>query len=326
MQANSRVLWTAVISACIAGFCWAEDDSEPAAAAKPEAGEYEPRSEIVLEDVQVTLIDKEEVPALEAGSLTTVFVQVGDFVKENEVLARIDDADAQLKKQRAQIDVKIARVRSENDVRIRLAKKSSEVLQAQVKRSEDAIADVRGAVSKTDLEKERLAVEKADLETEQATQDQQEEGFNLAVKENELAQAIRTVERRQIKSSIAGVVVDVNKHKGEWVEPGTTVFRILKIDRLRVKTMMDFQSVPPGMKGRPVTFVVDLPGRPQAEFPGKVTMVGFEVNAANGKHIEVWAEVENKNLLLLPGLRGTLRINVGDPADQAAAVDRRPAS
>jgi hypothetical protein len=44
------------------------------------------------------------------------------------------------------------------------------------------------------------------------------------------------------------------------------------------------------------------------EFPGKLVFISPEVNEVNGEQVEIWAEVENKNLTLRPGMHGTLVI------------------
>ena len=49
----------------------------------------------------------------------------------------------------------------------------------------------------------------------------------------------------QIEQSdtIAGVVVEIKRRKGEWVEPGETVIRILRIDSLRAEGFVDASQV-----------------------------------------------------------------------------------
>lgn len=263
---------------------------------------------IQVKDAQVTLIEQVVVPAEEAGVIETALVKVGDLVKEGDLLARINDSEVQLERRRAQLEMEIAELRSKNDVTIRYSRKSSEVLEAELKRSQDAVALVKTAVSKTELDRQRLAVEKAELEIEQAQMDLDEQALNHQLKTNEYALATRAVERRQIHSPLAGKVVEVSKHRGEWVEPGNQVFRIVRIDRLRVKGFVNINEVLNVTEGRPVTLFVEVPGRPRLEFPGKLVFISPEVNEVNGEQVEVWAEVDNKNTLLRPGMHGTLVI------------------
>ena len=65
------------------------------------------------------------------------------------------------------------------------------------------------------------------------------------------------------------------------------------------------------LTGQRATFVVNLPGRPQAEFEGEIVFVSPEVNPVNGE-VRIWAEIENKDRLLRPGLQGTLAIQTSE--------------
>ena len=59
-------------------------------------------SQAILHNCQVFLIDDVEVPALESGALVSLNVKEGDLVTRDELLAQIDDRQAQLLKQSAQ--------------------------------------------------------------------------------------------------------------------------------------------------------------------------------------------------------------------------------
>ena len=48
------------------------------------------------------------------------------------------------------------------------------------------------------------------------------------------------VKRRKIFAELSGIVVEVNRHPGEWVEPSETVFRLLRMDRLRAEGFLHY--------------------------------------------------------------------------------------
>ena len=54
------------------------------------------------------------------------------------------------------------------------------------------------------------------------------------VKEVQVEMAAEAIEKRQIKSPIDGIVVKVERHLGEWVQPGDPVFQVVSLDKLRV--------------------------------------------------------------------------------------------
>ncbi|HEY2839717.1 MAG TPA: HlyD family efflux transporter periplasmic adaptor subunit [Pirellulales bacterium] len=277
----------------------------------------EPASDpIEVEQALVSLIEQRAVPAREAGVLADVKVREGDLVTADQELARMDDTHPQLMKKKAQIELDIARVDAQSDVNIRFARKSTEVAKAELKRATDSTEKYKRSVSSTELGRLKLEAERAELQVEQAEQEQTSAKHTERLKENEVDFAAWNVDRMRVRSPLAGVVVEIAHHPGEWVEPGETVFRILRIDRLRVETFLDSTKITDSLVGRPVTLSLDLPGRPRAEFTGKVVFVSPEIDPVNGQ-ARVWAEVENKGLALRPGLHGSLRI--GPATDVAEA-------
>jgi len=262
---------------------------------------------IEVEHALVTLIEQVEVPAREAGVLAAVEVREGQIVAPDDLLARLDDAQQQLAKKKATLELDIARAEAQNDVDVRFAKKSTDVTRAELKRASESMEKYNRSVSATELDRLRLEAERAALQVEQAEQELRVAKSTEHLKQNEVDYAAWTIERLRIKSPLAGMVVEVKQHPGEWVEPGKTMFRIVRIDRLRVEAFIDAAQITEGMVGRPVTLSIDLPGRDLGEFSGKIVFVSPEVDPVNGQ-VRAWAEVENRGALLRPGLHGALKI------------------
>ena len=59
------------------------------------------------------------------------------------------------------------------------------------------------------------------------------------------------------------MVVQIKRHRGEWVQAGESVVRVLRLDRLRAEGFVP-QAARRVAVGRPVTVQVDLPGQPEA--------------------------------------------------------------
>lgn len=266
---------------------------------------------LTIPAAQLTVIEQVEVPAREAGVLEAVHVREGALVESGEELARIDDSLAELERSQAKLETDIAQARAANDVTVRLARKTKEVAEAELQRSVESVERFRRSVSQTELDRLRLAAERAGLEIEQAEHERQLDALTADLKANGLKIAELNVRRRQILAPIAGVVVQVNRRTGEWVEPGDAVLRILRIDRLRATGIVKVSELRSDLTGQRATFVVNLPGRPQAEFEGEIVFVSPEVNPVNGE-VRIWAEIENKDRLLRPGLQGTLVIQTSE--------------
>ncbi len=262
---------------------------------------------INVEHALVTLIEQVEVPAREAGVLDAIEVREGQRVAAGDLLGRIDDAQAQLAKKKTAIELDVARAEAENDVDVRFAKKSTDVTRAELKRASESMEKYNRSVSATELDRLRLETERAALQIEQAEHELKVARLTEKLKQNELEFADFALDRLRIKSPLSGVVVEVSQRPGEWVEPGETMFRVVRIDRLRVEAFLDAHQASEALVGRGVKLSIELPARRSGEFAGKVVFVSPEVDPVNGQ-VRVWAEVDNPDLRLQPGLHGSLRI------------------
>jgi macrolide-specific efflux system membrane fusion protein len=264
---------------------------------------------IRVPSVLLKLIEQAEVPAREAGVLNKLEVREGDMVKEGAALAGVEDSDAQLDKRKAQLELVGATQLADNDVKIRFAKKSLEVADAELTRALDAEKRFPQSVSKTELAQLKLLVEKSTLEVEQAGHELDLARVTRDLKQNDVAIADHSIRQRQIMAPITGQVVEINRHRGEWVQPGQTILRILRLDRLRAEGLVPAAAVSGKLVGRPVKLTVKLSEKDKdtAEFDGVIVFVHPELDPVNGQ-VRVWAEVDNADLNLRPGLHGSMVI------------------
>jgi macrolide-specific efflux system membrane fusion protein len=105
------------------------------------------------------------------------------------------------------------------------------------------------------------------------------------------------------------VVVQVNRRRGEWVEPGDSVVRILRIDPLKAEGFFKVDDLKYDLQDRPVTLRVNLPGKRQAVFSGRVVFISPEIDPLNGE-VRFWAEVDNGQRKLRPGMRADLSVDL----------------
>ena len=262
---------------------------------------------LVLESALVTVIEEVEIPAKVEGVLAAVEAREGRMVESGAVLARIEDAQARLAHELARIEFEIARKQAKNDLKVRVARKGAEFARTELKRAQDAFDKVKASVSETEIDRLRLAAEKAELEIDQAVHEQESALLTSQLKETEMQLTQQAVDRRTITSPLSGMVVQVNLQRGEWVPAGKTVVRVLRVDRLRVEGFVHAKYLTGELVGRRVTLAIDLPDRAGTLFEGAVVFVSPEADPVN-KTVRVWAEVENKKLLLRPGLSGNLTI------------------
>jgi RND family efflux transporter MFP subunit len=255
---------------------------------------------IEVESVVLRLMEEAEVPAQESGVLISVAVREGQRVKKGELLAQIDDQVPRLAAESAKAQLDIARAKATNDIAIRFAKKSLEVSQAELKRSTASIERFPNSVSQSQMDVERLSVQKNTLEAEQATQDQKIATLEMNAKQNELTAAEAEVTRRRIVAPFDGVIVQVYARRGEWVKPGQQALRIVNVDRLKAEGFVPADRATAELVSQPVEVTVESSGNAQP-FKGAIVFVSPEVDPITGQ-VRVWAEIDNRNARLRPGL------------------------
>ncbi|RPI77012.1 MAG: HlyD family efflux transporter periplasmic adaptor subunit, partial [Planctomycetaceae bacterium] len=236
----------------------------------------------VVDAALVTLIEEVEVPARSTGVLASLAVVPGNLVKVGQPIARIDDVAARLAVDRTSHEVAIARRQAESDVRVRTAQRAAEVARRSLKRAEESNERRKDSVSEAELDLLSQKAYSAELEVEQAETDREIAGSTLKLKEVELAQAQHALELHQISAPIAGMVAQTHQQAGEWAELGRPLVRLVRLDRLRVELFLKASQIDRPLLGHSVELTLDLPGRPRAQFEGRVTFLSPEVNPVNG--------------------------------------------
>jgi macrolide-specific efflux system membrane fusion protein len=273
------------------------------------ANEARAADTVEIPGMVLKVIEEADVPAREAGVLNALNVREGETVEQGFLLGQIDDADAGIAVAAAKSELLIAKTRAANDINVRYSKKSIEVAKAELARSIDSIKRFPKSVSESEMDRLRLLVEKGTLEVEQAEHDFTVASLAQQVKANELQSAEQKAANHQIAAPIKGVVVQIQRHRGEWVKPGDTVLRILRIDRLRAEGYMKAKYLGKVSKGREVRLSVELPQGGEVKLAGKIVFLDPEIEPVNAQ-LRIWAEFSNPDLQLLPGMRAKMTIDV----------------
>ncbi|HEY3392532.1 MAG TPA: efflux RND transporter periplasmic adaptor subunit [Lacipirellulaceae bacterium] len=282
---------------------------------------------LVVESALLRLTQQVDVPARAQGVISTIHVAEGDSVEQGTLLAQMDDTEARLLEGRAAIELQLNKEKVNNDVAIRSAQRALVFNKSEFERLERVRRDTPGSISASELEERRFRAEQAELDLEKAQHERRQDELSADLKAKELELSQYSIDVRKILAPINGVVVEVLRQPGEWVEPGEKVLRIVRIDRLRVEGMVHARDLPPDLRGAPVTITMELPGKGETTFEGKIVFVSPEISPVNGQ-VRVWAEVDNKDGLLKPGLRPRMTIvpaTVDQSAGAAARLDRQSA-
>ena len=260
--------------------------------------------------VLLKLIENIKVPAREAGVLRVVPVKDGQFVEQGSLLAQLEDKEQQLALQKARTALSIADLEAENRTPEQLAKEEQHVAEEDLARALKSREKFSGSISPSELDHMRLRVAQARLQGEQAKHERKLNELKRQLREQDVQLAEDLCGQRRIESPLDGVVVEVYRRAGEWVEPGEKVARVIRIDKLRAEGFLDIAKFREDLVGARVTVSVDVPGAGPQQVPGRVVFVSPEVDPVN-RQVRISADIENQDLRLIPGLRGAMTIDHG---------------
>lgn len=262
-------------------------------------------------DCHVKAIDEVPVPASESGILVGVEVTEGQTIDEDQLVAQIDDREAVMAKSVAMYQYLAAKKQAENPISIEAAVKSQEVSKAELDKAMRANDKISGSFSDIDVRRLKLTYERNGLQIELAKFENAVAAAEALARLEQYKQAEAMIERRKLLSPHPGMVIEVFKHKGDWVNAGDPIAHLVRMDKLRVQGRVSWKAHHwKDLKDRAVEITVDLPG-------GQTEVVNATIGFASA-YVEgdgayrVWADVPNRRVgqgwLMGPGLTATMRL------------------
>ncbi len=250
-------------------------------------------------------------------------------------LAKQDLALTQELAKQQQIAADVARLKAENDARVRAATKETAIAKNEWSRAKDARSRFADSVSKSELDSLRLRFERSELETQQAILEQEIESLSAESSKKDsmihrlqIRRAEVTVEQAESEARILkiqttakqhaaeladlaakrhlivapfdGVIAQRYQRAGQWVQQGTAVVRVLRLNRLQAEGFFDAATALRLRDVKTVTLRCDQSG--VVELVGTVAFVSPEVDPVNGQ-VRVLVEFENPDEKILPGMR-----------------------
>lgn len=293
---------------------------EPAVPPRPRSVESEsPANEPILSNCLVSLVEEAKVPAREAGVLVSLDIREGDTVTRGAVIAKIDDSQPQSDRRKAKAEHDQAVAKAESDVDIRYSIAAEQVASAELEKANEANRRSLNAITEVEIERLRLNQQKSALSIEQARLEQKLAGLTATAKEVEVQAAGDAIGRRLITAPLDGVVVEVFPHRGEWMQPGDPLARVVRADTLRVEGYVDSaRHDPEAVRDRPVTVEVTLADKRVETFSGRIVFTSPIVES--GGEYRVWAEVANRLVpasgtwIMRPGQTARMTIHSNEPA------------
>jgi len=228
---------------------------------------------------------KRSLVASEVAGLVEDFpVKEGDFVKQGDLLARLNTETLALR-----LDAAVAS-RRERDVRYRQAQR--------------------------DLERSKQLVEK-ELVAQKEYDDALAEVSALREQLNSLDSVIRQARDRLSKASsinapFPGWVTQEHTEVGEWVEEGGPVAEMVDISRVNLQVPFPERFIREIERGSAATAVFD--GLPGFKTQGRVTSIVAQADPST-RTFPIKVEIQNPDLLIKSGMVARVTLAVGQPRE-----------
>lgn len=263
---------------------------------------------IVIKSGLVKFSKSVNVPVEQAGVLTKLLVREGQLVKKGQLIGSLKDSDLQLQLERAQTEYQISTITAESQIDIEYARKSRDVAAADLRRSEQANQRVPNTIPVARIEKQKLERDRTELQLQKAQRDFRIAELHSKLAHSDIKLAQSQLRKTQVLAPVDGMVVSIESHAGEWVEPSQTLAKIVRVDQLRIEGFVPAASARLIKSGMPVEVRFKEDWIKQS-IPGKVVFVNPEANPHN-MTVQIWADIENVNQSLVPGLRGDIVVGI----------------
>lgn len=220
----------------------------------------------------------------------------GDWVEAGKRVISLED-------ELATASLAVAERESKNDVDIRYSESGSAVARLEYDQALKVNESVKGSVTITDVRRRKLELDQSLLQIEQAKYKQVIAGL----KRDEAAAQLKAF---HVIAPISGTVNKILKHKGEAVRQGEPILELVNTRRVRVEGYLDVANRRRVTAGTPVTVVPEArPGEATGSpLPGKIVFVDSVVQPVT-QQVRIWADVENDDETLLPGLTAVMTIS-----------------
>lgn len=276
------------------------------------------QSTVLIPECNVAAAQELVISASDAGLLMELHVQEGSRVKEDDLIGKVDDREAKMQKEAARFGAIAAKKRAEDEINIEFTQKAHEVAQKEYELNQVLNQMQEGAVPFVEMERLKLDAERARLGAEKAIKDRELAKIDFDAKKAEYAVSEIAIDRRTVRAPTNGEVIELFRHRGEWVNPGDPILRLVQLDKLYVEGELSAGAAEPSeLRGCEVTVEIALGGDRTVQASGRIIWVNPVPEWHGGQeyswHLraEVPNELINGDWKLHPGTQAAMTIHLG---------------
>ena len=255
------------------------------------------------------------VPALQSGPVSEIAVDRGDTIAADATILRLDQTALVFRRDVARTRFEQTRDLARSDVDKNLAAVVLEEAEAELAAASSAGRSFGGGLRPDQIRQMRLAIKRAEAEVRQAEVLSVRAASDVALRKAELDMIEHQLSNLNIRSPILGVVMEIHKHLGEWVDTGQTIATIAQTDTLHVYGLADCRTLPrQRCQSAAVTVHWSDPSTGKTlQLPGKV--VSVDPLLLSGDQYRFRVEVRNQLIagsvdtwMLVPGVNVQMRV------------------
>lgn len=260
-----------------------------------------------IPDVVLRLVEERMIHCKSSGIVMSSEVKEGKQVAAGELLVKLDTSKAELHVQRLEAEQEVTARQASSQVELHFGQKSIDVAEADLNRALESNQEFPGLYPEPEVNRLKLLFERAKAEYEKNAFQLELLALQVAAKTIDIQIAKVDLADRMIHSPIDGMIVQVLRRPGEWVEPGEPVAKIVRMDQLRVEVDVPVHYSPQQLQSVEAWFIADSEYGGQEPAAAKVSFVNPEVNPVS-RTSRVWFDVENSQSALRPGIKGRLQL------------------
>lgn len=265
---------------------------------------------LVVDDASVDWIEMSSVAALREGVIERMELQIGMEARRGKPIGYLHDEIAKLTVAKAKVAVDSTATQEK-------AEAQRELAVAIVATSKRLNARRPGMVSEEEMRKNEAEVKVAEAMRNEAIEKRKLDTADLALAEQ--AQVEHT-----IVAPFDGIVIERIKNPGESVRANEAVVKLGNLDKLRAFAFIPLEYAYRVKEGQIVELQLRLGGTrgaplpiEQKRFRGKITFVDPQIQPVGETAVRVYAEFDNKDHELRPGLKATMTIFLGSEGQPA---------
>jgi len=268
-------------------------------------------------DATIDWIEISKVAALREGVIDRMELQIGMETKKGNAIGYLHNEIADLTVKKAQIAVASTATELK-------AEAQRELALAIVATNARLNARRPGMVSPEEMRKNEAEVKVAVEMKNEAIEKRMLDKADLRL-------ADRALEEHTIRAPFDGVVLERFKNPGDSLRGNEPIIKLGNLDRLRAWAYVPLEYAYRVKEGQIVDMQLRLGGtrnRPmpieQKTFRGKITFVDPQIQAEAGAEVRIYAEFDNKDHEIRPGLKATMNVYLGSEANPTLGA-RTPA-